>query len=180
MAVSVILCFLMNSNQSEIMRKIFIVVCFFVTAALVGCIKEKDTEKEKPEIALLSPMPCDTIYFGEAFHYTVKITDNSGLGNISMDMHNNFGQHSHGMHEACNIDAPKTPVNPYVRSQDSAWIFSLPVQKKEFIFDTILTLPARKNATTQYDEGDYHFHIYVTDNEGYQVFTSLDVKILNK
>ncbi|MBN1187134.1 MAG: DUF4625 domain-containing protein [Bacteroidales bacterium] len=149
---------------------------FLLLLAVTACIEEKNTEDEQPVVELLSPMPCDTLYFGESFHYTAKITDNTGLGNISMDMHNNFGHHSHGAHESCSMDAVKEAVNPY----SANWIFSLPEDKKEYVFDTLLTLPEMKNDTTLYDFGDYHFHIYVTDNDGYQVFTTLDVKILNR
>jgi len=158
------------------MNKLTLIFLLAVSLITIwGCIEEKDTEIEKPVVELLSPNPCDTLYFGESFLYSVKITDNTGLGNISMDMHNNFGHHNHGAHESCNMDAQKEAVHPYSNS----WIFSLPSEKKEFVFDTLICLPDMKNDTTYYDFGDYHFHIYVTDNDGYQVFTSLDVKALN-
>jgi hypothetical protein len=147
----------------------------FIILSFSACIEERDTEAEQPKVELISPFPCDTLYFGEYFNYTVKITDNTGLGNISMDLHNNFGQHNHGSHASCNMDAPKDAVHPYANS----WIFTLPEEKKEFVFDTLLALADRKNDSTLYDFGDYHFHIYVTDNDGYQVFTSLDVKVFN-
>lgn len=147
----------------------------FTVIFFSACIKEKDTEVEQPFVELLSPLPCDTLYFGESFHFTLKITDNTGLGNISTDLHNNFGHHNHGSHASCNMDDAKDAVHPFADS----WIFSLPENKLEFIFDTLLTLPEKKNDSTLYDFGDYHFHVYVTDNDGYQVFTSLDVKVLN-
>ena len=154
-----------------------IVICSLLLIVFVSsCIEEKDTETEQPILELLSPMPCDTLMFGDVYNYRVKITDNTGLGNISMDLHHNFGHHNHGAHESCGLDATKNAVNPYSNS----WIFSLPEEKKEYVFDTLLTLPAMKNDTTSFDFGDYHFHIYVTDNDGYQVFTTLDLKILNK
>ena len=149
------------------------VVLFIVFAA--GCIEDKDTEEEKPVIELQSPLPCDTLYFGETYHFTVKITDNTGLGNISMDMHHNFGHHNHGAHATCNMDDPKDAIHPFANS----WVFSLPDEKKEHIFDTLIQLPNTKTESLLYDPGDYHFHIYVTDIDGYQVFTSLDVKVLN-
>jgi hypothetical protein len=92
-----------------------------------------------------------------------------------MDLHNNFGHHSHAAHVACNMDAPKDAVHPYSNN----WIFSLPTNKKEYIFDTLIYLPDAKNDSVLFDSGDYHFHIYVTDNDGYQVFTSLNVKVAN-
>jgi hypothetical protein len=147
-----------------------------IVVLVSACIEKKDNEMEQPIVELLSPMPCDTLIFGESFRYRVKISDNTGLGNISMDLHHNFGHHSHGSHASCSMDIPKEAVNPYANN----WIFSLPENKKEYIFDTLITLPERKNITTLYDFGDYHFHIYVTDNDGYQVFTSLDVKLFNE
>lgn len=140
-----------------------------------SCIEEKDTDIEKPRVILLSPMPCDTIYFGQDFNFSMRITDNTGLGKISMDLHNNFGHHNHGDHETCNMDEAKEAINPYSNN----WIFSLPEGKKDHVYDTLLTLPQNFNDTI-IDTGDYHFHIYVTDNEGYQTFTSLDVKALYK
>lgn len=153
-----------------------LIIISLIALLISACIEEKDTELEKPVVELLSPVPCDTLYFGETFHYTVKITDNTGLGNISMDLHNNFGHHNHGSHASCSMDAAKDAVNPYANS----WIFTLPESEKEYVIDTLLTLPEKKNDTTFFDFGDYHFHIYVTDNDGYQSFTSLDTKIFNK
>lgn len=140
-----------------------------------SCIKGKDTEEEQPEVELLSPSPCDTLRFGEPFTYRVRITDNTGLGNISMDIHHNFAQHSHGAHESCDYDPPKEAVHPYSNN----WIFTLPEDKKEHVFETQIDLEEMKNDSTLFDSGDYHFHIYVTDNDGYQVFTTLDCKVLN-
>jgi len=148
----------------------------FLVVLVSSCIEETDTEIEQPVIELQSPLPCETLTFGEDFNFRIKITDNTGLGNISMDMHHNFGHHNHGAHESCDMDAVKDAVNPY--SND--WIFSLPEGEKEYVFDTMITLPEKKNESTLFDFGDYHFHIYVTDNDGYQVFTTLDVKVVNK
>lgn len=142
-----------------------------------ACIEDKDTEEEKPTIELISPAPCDTLYFGTSFVFRVKVKDNTGLGFISMNGHNNFKHHDHGSHEGCNMDADKEPVNPYATPED--WQFELPEEKLEFTFDTLLSLPALKGDTIPYDSGDYHFHIYLTDNDGFQTFTTLDVKILD-
>lgn len=153
-----------------------IIYIALIAILFASCIEETDTETEQPTIELLSPLPCDTLRFGSTFNYRVKITDNTGLGNISMDLHHNFGHHSHGTHESCSMYPVKEPVNPY----SNGWEFGLPAEQKEYIFDTLITLPAMKNDSTLFDIGDYHFHIYVTDNDGYLTFTTLDMKILNE
>lgn len=140
----------------------------------VSCIDKKDSEAEMPAIELISPLPCDTLYFGENTRFIVNISDNVGLGNLSMDIHHNFGHHSHGDHESCNMDEVKDPVIPF----DETWLFSLPESEQEFVLDTLLTFPDTNNLGQQYDPGDYHFHIYITDSEGYLTFTTMDVKVL--
>lgn len=108
------------------MKNLQYLILLFTVLGTSSCIKEVDTEKEQPKIELLGPLPCDTLYFGEKFKYKVKLTDNTGLGNISMDLHNNFGHHDHGSHASCNFDPVKAAVNPYSES----WIFTLPTEKK--------------------------------------------------
>lgn len=158
--------------------KIYFIIAFF-TVLFVACIDDKDTLTEVPSLELISPQPCDTLYFGTSFVFRVKLSDNTGLGFISMNGHNNFGHHNHGTHEGCNMDQVKQAVHPYATPEDSAWVFELPKEKLEFTFDTLLSLPALTGDTIPFDEGDYHFHIYLTDNDGYSTFTTLDVKILN-
>ncbi len=144
--------------------------------SFAGCIKETDTIVEQPTVELVLPFPCDTLYYGETFTFELFITDNTGLGNISMDMHHNFGHHDHGSHESCSMDPVKDAINPYTDS----WIFSLPTEKKEYTFSTEIELPEFDSDSGYFDTGDYHFHLYVTDDEGYQTFTTLDVKVLQK
>lgn len=151
-------------------KKIF-VYSIFLFVILIGCIKEKETIIEQPLVEVIAPAPCDTIRFGETFRFLVKVTDNTGLGNIKMDVHNNFGHHLHGDHEICNMDEPKDALNPYF----DEWILELPTQNPEYTLDTLLYI----SDTSNFDTGDYHFHMYITDNEGYQTYTTVDVKILN-
>jgi len=155
------------------MKKTFLLL-LIAGFTLASCIDKKNTEEEKPVIEILAPAPCDTLHFGSSFLFSIKVTDNSGLGNVSMDLHNNFGHHNHGDHETCVMDAVKKPINPH----ENNWFFSLPSDSVSYVFDTLLTLPRMKNDTTQFDTGDYHFHIYATDQDGYQSFTSLDNKLL--
>lgn len=156
---------------------------FFIACILCGslwqfysCVKDTDTEKNMPRIELVSPLPCDTLYYGQDFRCSFKLSSTSAIGNISMDMHNNFGHHSHGNHESCSMDPVKTPINPYTAD----WIFELNTNKKEYLFDTILSFNSLLHDSILYDTGDYHFHIYVTNQEGYMSFTSLDFKVLYK
>ncbi len=159
---------------------LIILAIIFAVTIIAGCAKDEDTEKLQPEIEIISPEMCDTLYFDEAYTYKFKLTDPSGdgFGNLSMDVHHNFDHHTHGDHLPCEMDPKKQPFNPY----EEAWIFDLPDDKSEYIFETEITIPSEveDKEDAYHDYGDYHFHIYVTNNEGYQVFTTFDFKLLYK
>lgn len=160
-------------------NKIYLFI--IVSSALLlwtSCVDDNGTEEIFPEVEILSPLACDTIYFNQTVTYRIRISDKSGsgLGNIAMDIHNNFNHHTHGSHVTCSMDPKKNPQHPY----EHAWIFSLPNDASEYILEEEIMIPGNKNDSTLHDYGDYHYHIYVTNNEGYQTFTTLDVKLLHK
>lgn len=158
------------------MNRLSIIIPVLTALLLVGCAEEKDTEELQPLVEVLLPLPCDTIYFDVPFTFMLEIKDpsKSGLGNLSFDAHNNFNHHSHGSHISCPMDDKRDAVNPW----ENVWINSLPDDKNEYIFETEITIPLMDENNNNYDPGDYHFHIYVTNNEGYQTFTTLDFKLL--
>jgi hypothetical protein len=161
------------------MRKFLLPSLLFLLSipmAFWSCIEPKDSEMEKPSLALIHPNPCDTLFQGDSCLFQMELKDNTGLGYLSMDIHHNFGHHDHGAHESCALDPVKEPLNPFLDN----WIFELPETETEFLFETWLFFPETDGGQTSYDQGDYHFHIYVTDNEGYQLFTTMDVKLLNR
>ncbi len=145
---------------------------------IAGCVDEKDTEELQPVVKLLLPLPCDTIYFDEPFTFMLEIEDpgRSGLGNLSFDAHNNFNHHSHGSHISCPMGEQKDPVNPW----SGVWIRNLPSDKTEYVFQKEITIPALDEEDNPHDYGDYHFHIYVTNQDGFQTFTTLDFKVLTR
>ncbi len=148
-----------------------------ITAA--SCVKDnKDEEILPPEIEILAPWYCDTIYFDEEVTYRFRVTDKSGvgLGNFSMDIHNNFNHHSHGSHISCDMDPQKDPVHPF----EEVWIESLPDDQSDYLLEMDITIPLMKDDEHEHDQGDYHFHIYITNAEGYQTFTSFDIKLLKR
>jgi len=142
---------------------------------LSSCVKNTGSE-EGPDISILNPKPCDTIYFDQTFVFRMTLDGDYLLGNVSMDIHHNFGQHSHGNHISCVYDIPKSAIRPFARD----WVFSLPQNEKKAIFEHSFLFPKLDEGGTPFDAGDYHFHIYVTNQEGYLTFTTLDIKLLHE
>lgn len=145
---------------------------------LFACSGEVDTEKPSIDLTAADAFPksCETLYFDEPFTVKWLLTDNVELGSYNIDIHHNFDQHNHSTEfEKCDLDDVKTAVNPYTFIQD----YSIPEGSSDYNTEVSLTLPA-SDGTNLYDEGDYHFQLKVTDQEGWSKMVGLSVKILHK
>ena len=156
--------------------KTIAVLPIFVSLLLIGCSKNDDKDDLKPVIDLSNedafPVQCDTLYFGESITIRILFTDNKELGSYSLDIHNNFDHHSHSTEvEECHQEPIKVPVNPYVFIQD----YSIPGGMTRYETDLVLDIP-----NGQYDEGDYHFYIRLTNKEGWSAQKGLSIKMMNR
>ena len=151
----------------------------FILFVLTTCSKD-DVDTQKPEIDLTIsgafPVNCDTLYFGEPFTFTALFSDNRELGSYSIDIHNNFDHHSHTTEvSACSLDDIKEPVNPYVSIEE----YTIPQRLDTYQTSLRITIPAG-DGNGDFDEGDYHFFISLTDKEGWSTQKGLSVKILHR
>jgi hypothetical protein len=157
---------------------------FFLSTALIlglvsSCSSDDKVDKEKPTIDLslkeAFPTNCDTIYFGKPFTVKMLLKDNIELGSYNIEIHNNFDHHTHSTEfGTCHEDPNKAAVNAYTFVKD----YSIPTGLATHEISIPLTIP-KGNGTKDYDPGDYHFQIKVTDKEGWSVLKGLNVKILH-
>lgn len=156
---------------------VILLLSFFATTC------ERDIDREKPIIDLsiqgAFPVNCDTLYFGESFKVKVLFTDNAELGSTGsykIDIHNNFDHHSHSTEVSeCDLDPIKTAVNPLLFIDD----FDIPAGLKEYETDLTVSIPSG-DGSVDYDAGDYHFFISLTDKEGWSAQKGLSIKILHR
>lgn len=158
-------------------HRIFVLFVFFI--AFYSCMKDEETDTEKPVIDLnlqdAFPVNCDTLYFGQSHTIRILLTDNKELGSFSIDIHNNFDHHSHTTEvNSCDLDPIKDPVNPWLIIQD----YDIPAGLTNYTTDISFTIPSGNNDGL-YDDGDYHFFISLTDKEGWSTQKGLSVKILH-
>lgn len=142
-----------------------------------SCKKDDDIDKEKPIIDLnyskAFPTYCDTLYFGETFNLKALFTDNVELGSFSIDIHNNFDHHSHGHKiDECDLAPIKQAVNPIIFLET----YEIPAGLKEYEVNLPIAIASGKDATL-YDEGDYHFQIFLVDKEGWSTPLGLSIKL---
>lgn len=159
------------------------IVPILLCTVLAACHKDQDIDTQKPEIDLSAadafPVMCDTLYFGETCTLKVLLTDNAELGSkqaFSIDIHNNFNHHSHSTEvEECSANPIKEPINPFSMIQD----FAIPEGLGRYETNFSITIPDG-NANGQFDEGDYHFYISLTDQSGWSVQKGLSIKMLRR
>ncbi len=162
--------------------KNFKIYYFLIIAVIIAtsCTKDEDIDKTEPVIDLnfseAFPVNCDTIYFGESFTFKALFTDNIQLGSYSIDIHNNFDHHSHTTEVTeCELDPVKEAINPFVTIED----YDIPEGQNEYLTDISVTIPSG-NSDGEYDEGDYHFFISLTDHEGWSSQKGLSIKMLHR
>jgi len=154
-------------------------VFLLILLVIAGC-NTAEIDDQKPVIDLTAavtfPVSCDTIYLGETFTWKVHFSDNVELGSYSLEVHHNFDHHAHSTEvEDCTVDQESAPVNPFHLIMD----FDIPPGVQEFEVDQDISLPS-SDANGEFDPGDYHFFISLTDREGWSAQKGLNVKILKR
>lgn len=152
--------------------KALAVLMAFSAIFLSACSDDEQTDTLKPEINIEGadafPKPCDTIYRGEIFTFKAEFSDNVELGSFILELHQNFDHHTHGSHqETCPVHPDKDPVNPFYFNQN----YDIPPGSSTYTAEVEIEIPA------DVDTGDYHFMVKVTDQEGWQGWQSVSVKI---
>lgn len=145
-----------------------------------SCENKEEVDKEKPLIDLSSqyafPQNCDTLWFGESFELKLWLSDNVELGSFSIDIHHNFNHHSHSTEVTeCSLSPVKTPVNPFLFIED----FSIPPGLAEYTTGLSIAVPSGDEGG-DFDDGDYHFFISLTDHEGWSAQAGLSIKMLHR
>lgn len=159
--------------------KNLIILVAFASLVFVSCNRE-EIDDEKPEIDLTVsgafPQNCDTLWLGESFTFKVLFSDNVELGSYSIEVHENFDHHAHSTEVTeCDLDPVKTPVNPLYFIRD----FEIPTGLTEYETNLQISLPAENNEGN-FDDGDYHFFIRLTDKEGWSAQKGLSIKMLHR
>jgi hypothetical protein len=154
-----------------------IYIAFFSLLVFNACKKEEAIDKEKPSINLsledAFPLNCDTLYFGEVFSLNFLFSDNIELGSFSIDIHNNFDQHSHSTEVSeCSSEPIKSPINPFLFIQD----YNIPSGLKQYETSLEISIPS-SDENGIFDEGDYHFFISLTDKEGWSAQKGISIKM---
>ncbi|MCB0629983.1 MAG: DUF4625 domain-containing protein [Saprospiraceae bacterium] len=156
------------------------IIPFLLLVLFNSCQKEEEIDREKPAIDLslpdAFPVNCDTLYFDESFDLKVLFTDNTALGSYSIDIHNNFDHHSHSTEVTeCSLNPVKDPINPFTFIQD----YTIPEGSSEYETDLSINISSG-DSDGLYDDGDYHFFISLTDQEGWSVQKGLSIKIFHR
>lgn len=153
--------------------KLFIIL-LSLPAIFMNCSSDDDKDTTKPEIDLsipeAFPISCSTVTRGTTIPFRALFRDNQELGAYSINIHHNFDHHNHDTEvDNCNLDAIKTPVNPWAVTLT----FTIPSNTKEYIAEQLINVPSN------IDTGDYHFMIQLTDAQGWATMRGISIKIID-
>lgn len=129
-----------------------------------------DTEKPIVDISYGQGFPkaCERLERGKTYTFRAQLSDNDALASYSLDIHHNFDHHTHDDQGAqCELDAVKSAINPMILMENR------PVEggPRSFEIEISVAIPL------DVDPGDYHCAFSVTDRNGWQGRTSVDIKI---
>ena len=152
-------------------------ILFLAIAALLlaSCSNDDDNEDvkdmDKPVIAdgnTPSPIDCEVYHRGQTIAFRYTFSDNVGLGNFNLEIHNNFDHHTHSTSAGdCPLDPKKSPVSPWVFNRS----YTIPQGSKSYEAKVDIPIPE------DIDPGDYHFMVRLTDMSGWQQLKAVSIKI---
>ena len=176
------------------MKKLLtIIASALIMSAITSCDNDDDKtiDTEKPQINApidgASPANAATFYFGESIPVKLLLTDNEELGSFSVNIHNNFDHHSHSTEEEGeeHHDHVEGEEHHHHEGEDGDAFqftqdYTIPAGSTQFLIDTKIALPVKSDDGDEYEGGDYHFMITVTDKAGFSIFKAFEIKILQK
>ena len=175
------------------MKTKLIIIATLIMTAFASCNKDDNDsiDTEKPQINAsidgASPANAATFYFGESIPVKLLLTDNAELGSFSVNIHNNFDHHSHSTEEEGeeHHDHEEGEEHHHHDGEDGDAFqftqdYTIPAGSTQFLIDTKITLPVKSDDGDEYEGGDYHFMITVTDKAGFSTFKAFEIKILQK
>ena len=174
------------------MKKLLtIIASALIMSAITSCDNDddKDIDTEKPQISAsidgASPANAATFYFGESIPVKLLLTDNAELGSFSVNIHNNFDHHSHSTEEEGeeHHDHEEGEEHHHHDGEDGDAFqftqdYTIPAGSTQFLIDTKIALPVKSDDGDEYEGGDYHFMLTVTDKAGFSTFKAFEIKIL--
>ncbi|HEY9113253.1 MAG TPA: DUF4625 domain-containing protein [Bacteroidales bacterium] len=142
----------------------------FASVFIVQCRKDNN-EGDFPDIDIVSPGNCDTIYTGDFLNFEADFSGTTPLSAYSIDIHNDFDQHIHqGSDLNCKQSAKKNTSNPFIYLQ----LYDFPANTTSYESSLLINIPE------SIDTGDYHVYIRLANVEGYQTNSNVSIKILHK
>lgn len=174
------------------MKKLLtIIASALIMSAFTSCGNDdkEDIDTEKPQIIAnidgASPANTATFYFSESIPVKLLLTDNAELGSFSVNIHNNFDHHSHSTEEEEEEHHHEEEEHHHHDGEEGDAFqftqdYTIPAGSTNFLIDTKIALPVKSDDGDEYESGDYHFMIIVTDKAGFSTFKAFEIKILQK
>lgn len=170
----------LNNLYTTKMTNKTLLVFSLIGLFFAACGDTKDMDKPFIDLSGVdaSPKNCSVVYRGETLKFKAVFSDDSELGNYTIEIHNNFDHHSHSTEGVDVVDcdqdtdtkSPEQIANAFSYIED----FTIPSGFKVFEAEHDIRIPTDK------EPGDYHFAVRVTDKAGWQQLAAVSIKIADR
>ena len=157
------------------------------TLTFTACNKdddEIDTEKPTIDLSVANAFPQNgsVVYFGESFDLNSILADNCELGAYSVNIHSNFDHHSHSTEEEEEEHHHEEEEHHHNDGEEGDGFYfsqdyTIPAGSKKYTANNKIEIPALAPDGDEYQAGDYHFMITVTDKAGFSTFKAVEIRI---
>ncbi len=132
-----------------------------IALSTTSCSNDNTGDTTPPVIKLIAPTENGLLEIGDehGVHFDMQLTDNVGLANYKVEIHNNFDGHTHSRAE----ESQKTVDFTFNK------VWKLEGQKNTSIHHHEIVIP--KNATP----GKYHMMVYCTDLAGNETHVARNI-----
>ena len=170
--------------------KLTYIALAFSVFTLSACNNDEDEiDTEKPTIDLsfnqAFPQNGSVLYFGGSFTLNIRLADNFELGAYSVNIHSNFDHHSHSTEEEEEEEHHEEGEHHHHDGEEGDGFYfsqdyTIPSGSKEYTANNTIEIPAHASDGDEYQAGDYHFMITVTDKAGFSTFKAVGIEIKNR
>lgn len=163
------------------MKKTVLSLMLLGVLCALGSCGDDDKDMERPVIqdnpATDFPLSCDVYHLGDTIPLCMVFTDNVGLASFTIDIHHNFDHHTHGTSSVeCPLEERMSDEEiKKLERANAVWIyknnFRIPAGTQTYTARVSIPVP------TDIHPGDYHFKVSVMDQNQWEEYKAISIKI---
>lgn len=161
---------------------LFLIGATVLTATMLVSCEKDDIDNEKPVIVINAPVNGTEIKPGDDIHFDIELSDNVGLLSYTVNIHNAFDGHSHGVAKASHEEDDSEPFEKTWDESEFIALGEQPIAGKRSVHlhhhhivipESIMVDGVNKPVA----EGKYHLIVRCLDESKIESLAAVDIVI---